>query len=386
MNDALLEELLHEDESATLDFKRDQYPFAGGTDEQKSELLKDILAFANAWRRTTAYILIGVDEVKGGRSLPVGVQGHLDDSQLQQFVHSKTNRPVTFAYQAYSFQSSQIGIIEIPVQARPAYLRKAYGKLSPNIVYVRRGSSTGIAQLDEIASMGAADAGTSSTQPTFELEWADLSRQSGLGLSVNVRSRVLSPQLSPTSLMPRSELRSLGVAHIGSFNTPGEGDYRELISYAYEAALVEPVGLCIRNTSNVAARDVLVTSRIDKVPDVRLYDSSGEPSKPMKHPYMAALAGIRPLAERLQPTPRPRVREFPTHWELTIPFGSVLPKAAVWSTDVIYVGSERVVDLALPIQIYADNLSNPLSLDLAIAISVRQRAMTNTDLDIDEDE
>jgi len=40
MNDALFEQLLYEEESATLDFKRDQYPFAKATDEDKSELLK----------------------------------------------------------------------------------------------------------------------------------------------------------------------------------------------------------------------------------------------------------------------------------------------------------------------------------------------------------
>ena len=31
----------------------------------KSDLLKDVLAFVNSWRRTTAYVLIGVREVKG---------------------------------------------------------------------------------------------------------------------------------------------------------------------------------------------------------------------------------------------------------------------------------------------------------------------------------
>src|SRR5690242_15315609 len=60
VNDNLLDQLLHEEESATLDFKRDQYPFTTASDEQKSELLKDLLALANAWRRTTAYILVGV--------------------------------------------------------------------------------------------------------------------------------------------------------------------------------------------------------------------------------------------------------------------------------------------------------------------------------------
>lgn len=90
MDNVLFERLLHEDESTTLDFKRDQYPFSKATEAQKSELLKDILGFANAWRRTDAYILIGVEEVRGGRSRVVGVTEHLDDHSLQQFVHRRT--------------------------------------------------------------------------------------------------------------------------------------------------------------------------------------------------------------------------------------------------------------------------------------------------------
>jgi predicted HTH transcriptional regulator len=77
MNDTLMEELLHEEETETLDFKRDQYLFVGASDDAKSEIVKDVLAFANAWRRTDAYILIGVQEVKGGRSIVHGVTHHL---------------------------------------------------------------------------------------------------------------------------------------------------------------------------------------------------------------------------------------------------------------------------------------------------------------------
>ena len=69
----LLESLLYQEESEALDFKIQQYPFSEATDEQKSELLKDILAFANAWRQTDAYILIGVQEVIGGRSIARGI-------------------------------------------------------------------------------------------------------------------------------------------------------------------------------------------------------------------------------------------------------------------------------------------------------------------------
>ncbi|HEY5213138.1 MAG TPA: RNA-binding domain-containing protein, partial [Acidobacteriaceae bacterium] len=88
MNADEIAQLLWQSESETLDFKRDQYPFDGVTDEQRSELLKDILAFANSWRSAPARILIGVDEVKHGRSVPVGTE-HLTNRSLQTFVNSK---------------------------------------------------------------------------------------------------------------------------------------------------------------------------------------------------------------------------------------------------------------------------------------------------------
>jgi len=68
MTDELFERLLYEEESVTVDFKREQYPFAKATDDEKAELLKDILGFSNAWRRSEAYILIGVEDIRGGRA------------------------------------------------------------------------------------------------------------------------------------------------------------------------------------------------------------------------------------------------------------------------------------------------------------------------------
>ena len=77
-----LEQLLNEEEGPALDFKRDQYPFVGADNNAKSELLKDVLAFANTQRSATAYILIGVEEVREGRNRIVGVDCHLDDAAL----------------------------------------------------------------------------------------------------------------------------------------------------------------------------------------------------------------------------------------------------------------------------------------------------------------
>ena len=171
LDSKLLEVLLHEPEGTSLDFKSAQYPFEHATDEEKSELLKDILAFANSWRRTTAYILIGVDEVKGGRSNVVGIGKHLDDAKLHQFVNGKTQRPVEFSYQVIPKEGTTIGTIEIPLQERPTYLKKRYGKLREHEVPIRDGSSTRPATPDEIAKMGAE--GAIGGTPQLSLQWAN---------------------------------------------------------------------------------------------------------------------------------------------------------------------------------------------------------------------
>jgi len=145
--------LLDEEESTILDFKRDQYKFSNSTPFEKSELLKDILSFCNARRRTDAYILIGVKEVKGGKSKVFGVTEVIDDANIQQFVNGKAQRPVEFSYTNLSFMNKKIALIHIPVQERPIYLLKDYGNLKKNVVYIRRGSSTAEATPDEIAEM-----------------------------------------------------------------------------------------------------------------------------------------------------------------------------------------------------------------------------------------
>lgn len=179
-----IEALLWEDESTTLDFKQTQYPFATATDDQKSELLKDILAFANAFRRDDAYILLGVQDQPGGRATILGITNHLDDASLQQLVNTKTNRPVEFSYHALQINGKDIAAIRIPRQQRPLYLKKNFGNLPANTVYLRHGSSTSIATPDEISHMQA-------TVPTLTLTFADITQRRATGTRRQLTSTTL---------------------------------------------------------------------------------------------------------------------------------------------------------------------------------------------------
>lgn len=163
ISDEELEQLRYKGESTDLDFKQAQYPFSGATDHQKSELLKDILAMANAYRTGPGYILIGFKDQAPYPAEIVGIAAsdHIDDAVLQQFVRSKVDPSLEFQYEERLFDGKHVAILTVPKQARPFAPNKDYGKIKKNAVYVRRGSSTAEASMSEISKMAVADAGSS---------------------------------------------------------------------------------------------------------------------------------------------------------------------------------------------------------------------------------
>jgi hypothetical protein len=101
------------------------------------------------------------------------VTQHLNDSDLQQFVNTKTNRRIDFKYEAFQFDGKQVGLIAIPKQKRPFLLNNDYGKLKKQTVYARQSSSTYIASVDEVARMASADAIDDALQKELEEQRRD---------------------------------------------------------------------------------------------------------------------------------------------------------------------------------------------------------------------
>ena len=371
IDENILEQLLHEEEGSVLDFKRDQYPFEGEDDKPKSELLKDILAFANAWRRTTAYILIGVDEVKGGRSKIVGVGTHLDDAKLHQFVNSKTQQPIEFSYQPFRTENVEIGVIEIPIQKRPFYLKKKFGKLNADIVYKRDGSSTAIATPDEVARMGAEQdfGGT----PQLVLEWADIERRVVLPSPHTVNSLFLDPQLpDDTFEKPRP---SPSLIDYNNENYP-----QEIICYTFEMAFLRSFGLRLFNESRVVGRRIRFVGSVAKDSAVLVLDWANRPMRPYRSIMDKTRASIVPLAQQLQSNPDPCVQELADRWEVTIDFGDVRPREEIWTTSALLIGPRNGIT-RLEGKLQGDNIPEPISCILEINFEVEVRPMERSDVE-----
>ncbi|MYB76650.1 MAG: ATP-binding protein, partial [Chloroflexi bacterium] len=312
----ILETLLHEDEGTSLDFKSKQYLFEGASKTEKAELLKDILAFANSWRRTTAYILIGVEEVKGGRSKVVGVNKHLDDAKLHQFVNSKTQRQVVFAYRIIRIDDSEVGVIEIPIQERPIYLKGQFDKLERDIVYVRDGSSTRAATPDEIARM--AIQGVQEATPQFMLEWANLETNTVLPSPCILRTLALYPCLPEDTFSlprPKSLLSSIQ-------NAPNPRYSQEVIDCTFERSFFAGLGLRIFNNSSVVGRRIRFEGSVCKSEGFLIRKWLEDP--PRK--YRILYSGMTGDLNRYNSLPSVDLQEFDDRWEIGIDFGDFRPQ------------------------------------------------------------
>lgn len=371
MDSVLFEQLLNEDESASLDFKRDQYAFQGASDHQKSELLKDILAFANAYRRTDAYILIGVDDVKGGRSRVVGVTSDLDDAQLQQFVNSKTNRALSFSYEVFAFEGVRVGIIHIPLQERPLYLERDYGKLKKHVVYIRRGSSTSEASPDEVHKMGVAAVVGRAAEPALDLQFSDSKTRQPLGTSIEIESTIVSAPPPP---------RTIGGGTFSDqllFSMTGNPEYhRELAEYVRSTSLLWPLGFTVKNTGSILAVNARLQITGERRENVKIIEESEYPERPKAGQLHATAFRMPNLAKN-----RIDVDYHGDEWTLTVEFGSVQPQATARSSGCFYVGAEEPTRLEIEALIYCDNLGAPARVPLAIDFTTKHVRMTQHELE-----
>jgi len=371
LSSLFLEQLLHEDESPSLDFKQEQYPFKKATKDQKGELLKDILAFVNAWRHSDAYILVGVEEVRGARSTVIGVSEHLDDASLQQFVNDKTNRPAQFSNHEHTLDGKEVGILLIPLQDRPVYLTASYGKLAKQTVYIRRGSSTDIATPDEISRMGSLAQPTPALTPTLDLQFYDRRKDQMLGNRVELHTVniELPKQYEIPEYSPHYKVGLLTIPHFDAY----KDYYRDYARYLQVANHVAEVDLAIENKGSVTALDVRIEATVVfQGHDCTILDATEIPSKPdsswrMNLTTLALNSDIH--VERLS-----------DKWLITSSLGKIQPKAKAHTFTELFLGAPTEEEIKIRTRVFADNLTAPLTFTLIAHITPERKSIALEEL------
>lgn len=377
-----IEALLKEDEGIELDFKRDQYPFSQASDEQKSELLKDLLAFANTTRTRNACIVIGADETNRNARGSVevcGISNHLNEAHLQQFVYSKINRSLRFTYRQMSLEDKQIGLLQIPIQKRPFFAVRDYGDVKKNAVYVRRGSSTSIAGPDEIHQMGQEDSMPQQDEPALFLGF--FNRQTGEQYGPQVSVLCTWIDMPSADEIPDYPVRNRNnmLGDLGNLGIHGwnQNYLRELANFRLAKAYLQPVSMSVRNSSSVTANDVRLIMEVeDEMSNFHFSSQEDMPKKPestftlgqfAQHPSFLDVSHID-------------VRRTGKNWRIEIRFMKIQAGDTVRLEEDLFVGSRRDGIVPLKAKFFADNLGRPRKIEVGIHIKSRSKTYSLADL------
>ena len=383
MDQSLFEQLLYEEESSSLDFKKEQYLFSKASDTLKSELLKDILGFANSYRRTEAYILIGVEEVRGGRSNVTGIQldTHLDEHALQQFINNLVNTPIQFQYRAYEFEGKQVGVIKIEQQSRPFYLKKDYGKLKKNEVYVRRGSSTDPtkpALPEELVRMGNP---LNEITADISVEFSSPEVDDNLGKQITINAEL--HNLPPKNQIEDYERPVERDNSILGFSMPrqdlffgtNENYYRERAHYEFIHRLYKPIRLTVKNTGRIAAQNILVEITLQKNDHVLLMYADDLPVLPKSGHAIADIGRNFHIAPSLQSVGSISIEENKERYLIELESKNLQPDRRIWS-DVFYLASLKSQKINFNVKIYASNLPKAKEENLIVTANIIEFDMT----------
>ncbi|MDB5293082.1 MAG: hypothetical protein JWL69_4323 [Phycisphaerales bacterium] len=362
---ALVEELLYGSEGVDLDFKRDQYHFEGASDLDKAELLKDVLAFANAFRRSDAFILVGVEEGSGGRANVVGVAHHLKDADLQQFVNTKTNRNIVFSYHAIEVEGKQIGMIRIQEQQRPIFLKKDFGhdpvrnrhRLGTNVVYFRVGSSTKEATPEDIARMGS----HSARQPVYdvELQFANFRDKTVTGNILKTAHAFLfyDGEMYDYTTRRHSDSRFGMAVALPQMDPDNRDFWREAYNYITHWNTLAEVGFCIANRGDTTIDDVTV-EMVFATDDRFVLVAEGD-MPPRPKPRLGLYHFHTPNFSVRKPAIR--VEKRGDKHVVTLWFGKIQAGQRQFLPDALYIGNPLERQVIIDAVIRADQFPSPLT-------------------------
>ncbi len=153
-----IDRLVEEWETTSVEFKRNIQTNTAG---EKAELMKDLLGLANTQASGRRWLILGFD---GKTRRYVGSpNAKITQDHLEQLLGEYTRPYLHVAYGVVDYRGSSVGKIEVlrDRRALPYRVKKAVGddqrgkRIEVDEVFVRRGSQTVRADVDEIAALEA---------------------------------------------------------------------------------------------------------------------------------------------------------------------------------------------------------------------------------------
>lgn len=131
-------------ENTGLDFKREYYHKS-----ENHELIKDVMAMANAHLEDTKYIIFGVKLSDNERSYS-SITSLPDQSDIEELIHNNIEPSIDISFYPYEYQNYKLAILEIEGYVdRPYISKKNYRKIKAGETVIRKGSTTSYLTRDD---------------------------------------------------------------------------------------------------------------------------------------------------------------------------------------------------------------------------------------------
>lgn len=136
-----------------LDFKEEDYH-----KENKIELVKDVIAFANSHSIRNKYIIIGIKEENNICQDIIGIDKEKvrDEAEFQQIIKTYIKEDLIFEYKIINIDGKDLLVIKIPATNnanRPFMVKTQIKYLKENEIYIRKGSMTTLANKKDLTYM-----------------------------------------------------------------------------------------------------------------------------------------------------------------------------------------------------------------------------------------
>lgn len=133
----LIDLIHYENEKTGLDFKAVIYKA-----DKFDDLLKDIMAMANAALEEDRYIVVGIKHHPSSERVILGVEEFMDDATYYQLVHSNIEPDIHFEYFHVEVADKKVGVFRIfNCDNQPYLMKKDTKNLRRGDGFIRKGTS-----------------------------------------------------------------------------------------------------------------------------------------------------------------------------------------------------------------------------------------------------
>lgn len=149
------ESLIKEEESKTVDFKRELYDFSESNKKSSdSNFIKDVISMYNTKRVGSSFLVFGIDDSPGKRDL-IGLNNLIDESVLQDKIKDKVDPIPDFKLHYVNYSNLNFAILEVylPAFSKPTVPVRDFGIIRKDEIYIRRGSVNAKAKPEEIKTL-----------------------------------------------------------------------------------------------------------------------------------------------------------------------------------------------------------------------------------------